>query len=146
MEVPIHVSFESFNKQLFLDALVQEGAVFEFKTVEALTSKHRSQLLHYLLLADLPRGKLVNVRSLTHLLGGESVVLQDVDVVADGVVLGKQKFHMAVPGVAFRMTSLSDRPGRFETHAHRLLDHTALTAIQWINTTRREVAFKTIRR
>jgi GxxExxY protein len=204
LEIPIHVSFESFEKQLFLDALVQGGAVFEFKTVEVLTSKHRSQLLQYLLLADLPRGKLVNVRSdlvehrfvnttlrradrvaftavdwgwqdiggptlrecvvallrdwgasltlnlyeeaLTHLLGGDAVVVEDVDVVADGVVLAKQKFHMAAPGVAFRLTCLSDRPGRFETHARRLLDHTPLSAIQWVNITRREVAFKTIQR
>ena len=62
LEVPIEVSHRSFTKLYFLDVLVSGGAVFEFKTVEALTRRHEAQLLHYLLLAELPHGKLVNLR------------------------------------------------------------------------------------
>jgi hypothetical protein len=46
-----------------LDVLVSGGAAFEFKATEALVDRHRSQLLNYLLLTGLARGKLVNVRS-----------------------------------------------------------------------------------
>ena len=63
LEVPIEVTFESFRKLYYLDALVEGGAAFEFKTVESLTDRHRSQLLHYLLMADLSHGKLVNLRT-----------------------------------------------------------------------------------
>jgi GxxExxY protein len=62
LEVPIEVSHRSFTKLYYLDVLVDDGAVFEFKTVEALTPRHEAQLLHYLLLAELPHGKLVNLR------------------------------------------------------------------------------------
>jgi GxxExxY protein len=202
-EVPIEVSFESFHKLYLLDALVGGGAAFKFKTVEALTAGHRSQFLHYLLLADLPHGKLVNMKTeqvqhefvnttlrpsdrtkfavtdqgwqeigdkpmrewcvaflrdvgasldislyeeaLTHLLGGEEQVVQEVEVISGGKILGPQKFRLVTPGVAFKVTAMSD-PDPFVVHARRLLDHTSLKALQWINVTRNEVSFRTIRK
>ena len=204
LEVPIEVSFESFHKLYFLDVLVDGGGVFEFKAVESLTGRHRSQLMHYLLLADLPHGKLVNMRteqvqhefvnatlrpsdrtgfevidrdwqeigdkpildwivaflrdlgtcldislyeeSLIHLLGGEELVLQDVEIVSDGRVLGLQKFHVAAPNAIFKITALNSDLDPFEIHTRRLLDHTNLKTIQWINIARNEVSFKTIRK
>lgn len=62
VEVPIEVSFESFCKTYYLDLVYSGGAVFELKAVEALTDRHRAQLLNYLLLAELLHGKLVNMR------------------------------------------------------------------------------------
>ena len=50
LEVPVRVTHATFQKLYFLDALVSDGAVFEFKTVETLTPRHEAQLLHYLLL------------------------------------------------------------------------------------------------
>ncbi len=202
--VPIEVNFDSYRKRYFLDVLIDGSVPFELKTVESLTDRHRSQLLNYLLLADLPHGKLVNMRSeqvrhefvntmlrphsragfaindrnwreigdkplmewfiaflhdigtcldiglyeeaLTHLLGGEERVMQDVEVISGGVVLGPQKLRLVESGTAFRVTALSGDLSRFEIHARRLLDHTNLKAIQWINVTLTEVLFKTIHR
>jgi GxxExxY protein len=62
IEVPIEVSYESFCKTYYLDLVFAGGALFELKAVEALVNRHRAQLLHYLLLADLLHGKLVNMR------------------------------------------------------------------------------------
>jgi len=62
LEVPIEIRHGCFCKELFLDFMVASGAVFEFKTAKCLTPRHRAQLLHYLLLADLAHGKLVNLR------------------------------------------------------------------------------------
>jgi GxxExxY protein len=204
LEVPIEVSFESFRKLYFLDALVAGGAAFELKTVESLTDRHRSQLLHYLLMADLSHGKLVNMRTeqvqhefvntmlrtsdrtgfevtdrgwqemgaepvmewciaflrdvgtcldlslyeeaLTHLLGGEEQALQEVEVVSGGCSLGQQKFRLVAPSVAFKITALIDDLRLFENHARRLLEHTSLKVIQWINVTKDEVSFQTIRK
>lgn len=203
LEVPLEVQFEGFRKQYSLDALVEEGAVFELKTVESLVDRHRSQLLHYLFLADLSHGKLVNLRTeqvqhefintklrpedrkrfivtgsaweeigaqplkewcvallrevgtgldlslyeeaLTYLLGGEEQVLQEVNVLSNKLVLGPQKFRLVTPDVAFKITALTDAPSLFEKHARRLLEHTHLKAIQWINVTPAEVSFQTIR-
>lgn len=63
LEVPVEVTFQKFAKTYFLDVLVEEGGLFEFKTVEMLHPRHRTQLLHYLFLADLAHGKLVNMRA-----------------------------------------------------------------------------------
>jgi GxxExxY protein len=62
IKVPIEVCHCDFRKTYFADLLVGQGAIFELKTVDALNDRHRSQLLQYLMLADLPRGKLVNLR------------------------------------------------------------------------------------
>lgn len=61
-QVQIEVCFLDFRKDYFMDLLVSGGAVFELKAVQALTERHRSQLMNYLLLAELPHGKLINVR------------------------------------------------------------------------------------
>jgi len=204
LEVPIEVEFESFRKYYFLDALIDGGAAFEFKTVESLTDRHRSQLLHYLLMADLSHGKLVNMRTeqvqhefvnttlrssdrtrfevvdsdwqevgdkpvlewfttflrdigtcldtdlyeeaLTHLLGGKEEALRDVEVVSSGTVLGPQKFRLVTPDVAFKITAFQPDPSLFEIQTRRLLEHTSLVAVQWINVARNEVLFQTIRK
>ncbi len=62
-EVPTHVSFRDFKKTYFMDLLIAKGAVFELKTANALNARHRSQLLNYLLLAEVQHGKLVNLRT-----------------------------------------------------------------------------------
>jgi GxxExxY protein len=62
LEVPIVVRLDGFEHCYWLDMLVRGAAVFEWKAVAALGPRHRAQLLNYLFLSDLPRGKLVNVR------------------------------------------------------------------------------------
>lgn len=201
LEVPIEIRFDDFAKTYFLDALVEGSAAFEFKTVEALVERHRSQLLRYLFMLDLPHGKLVNMRTeqvqhefvnatlrlsdrtafsvsaedwqeigqpplqgwftafarevgagldnalyeeaLTHLLGGEAQVVREIAVLSAAGQLGEQAFHLVAPEVAFKVTSLN-LPGRFENQTRRLLQHTALRAVQWINLTRKELTFRTI--
>jgi GxxExxY protein len=62
LEVPIEVVHATFRKLQYLDLLVDGGAPFEFKAVEAFTPRHPAQLLHYMFLAELDHGKLVNLR------------------------------------------------------------------------------------
>ena len=62
LEVPIDICFESFRTTLFLDVLVGDGGVFEFKAAEKISATHRAQLLQYLMLCELAHGKLINVR------------------------------------------------------------------------------------
>jgi len=63
LESWIDVSFDTFRKRYLMDAVVQDGAIFELKSVEMLTSAHEAQLLHYLMLCDLRHGMLINVRN-----------------------------------------------------------------------------------
>jgi GxxExxY protein len=62
LEVPAVVSHRDFRKTYFMDMVVRGQALFEWKSVERLSPEHRGQLLNYLLLCDLPNGKLLNVR------------------------------------------------------------------------------------
>lgn len=61
IEVPVSVSHKDFTKVYSLD-LVVDSAVYELKAVAALNSDHQAQLLNYLFLLGIPRGKLLNFR------------------------------------------------------------------------------------
>ena len=61
-EVPVDVVFESFHKRYLLDFVIDRQGIYELKTVSALNNEHQGQLLNYLLLLDVPHGKLINFR------------------------------------------------------------------------------------
>jgi GxxExxY protein len=62
-EVPLTATFRDFTKIYCLDLVVRESFILELKTVSLLLKEHDSQLLNYLLIAGMPHGKLVNLRS-----------------------------------------------------------------------------------
>ena len=62
-EVPVTLTFRNFLKTLYLDVVVNRGAIYELKTVASLTDAHFAQLLNYLFLTNAARGKLLNFRS-----------------------------------------------------------------------------------
>ena len=62
VEVPATASFRMFTKQYSLDLVVNERAVYELKAVPKLAERHAGQLMNYLLLLGLDRGKLINFR------------------------------------------------------------------------------------
>lgn len=61
-EVEIKVHYETFEKSYFMDLLFAYGLMVEAKTAETLTKAHHAQALHYLLLAGMQHGLLVNLR------------------------------------------------------------------------------------
>ncbi|VGO22808.1 hypothetical protein SCARR_04905 [Pontiella sulfatireligans] len=60
-EVQVKVEFKDFCKPYFIDLLI-EGAVYELKTVEGITSPNESQTLNYLFLTNTQHGKIINFR------------------------------------------------------------------------------------
>lgn len=62
LEVPVVVSYQTFEKTYFLDVLFASGAIIEFEATESLTSSHKAQLIHYQMLVGLEHGMLINVR------------------------------------------------------------------------------------
>jgi GxxExxY protein len=63
LEVPVDVTHKTFSKHYQADVIVGGCGLFEFKAAEAIHPKHRGQTIHYLLLFDLPHGKIVNLRT-----------------------------------------------------------------------------------
>jgi GxxExxY protein len=63
IQVPLDLSFDHFRKRYYLDLLYSDGAVLELKANETVIDRHRAQLINYLLILELPHGKLVNLRT-----------------------------------------------------------------------------------
>jgi GxxExxY protein len=62
-EVALLVVHDSFEKNYYLDLLIDGFLIVELKTVEFVTGEHRSQVINYLLLTGLRHAKLINMRS-----------------------------------------------------------------------------------
>jgi GxxExxY protein len=87
--------------------------------------------------------------AITHFLGGEAEVLFPISVAGTDGELGTQKMRLVRPDSAFKLTGFppnSPAIARFHVHAQRLLNHTPLESIEWINIHQTEVTFTTIRR
>lgn len=203
-EVWVYATHCDFQKPYRLDLLVDDGALFELKTVQQLHDQHRSQLINYLMLTGLNHGKLINFRpnrvehefvnnhvtlaqrrafrietrrwtsttaecrrfqdifvallqdwgtcldlelyieAMTHFFGGSATVIRDVEVRSQGVVVGTQKLRLINVSTAFKLTSLSRDLDNCESHLCRLLQHTRLKEMLWVNVTLEEVAFVSV--
>ena len=205
IEVPVTVSHAGYSKVYLVD-LVADHAVYELKTAAVLTREHQAQLLHYLFLLGVTRGKLINFRSpkvegrihatrlspearhrvtvdatrwqdvssecatlrqtmvelvedwgafldfalyqdaLTHLLGGEALVVQRLPLHRSRVFLGTQRFHLHSQGIAFQITAVATEVEAAEAQLRRLLPLTNLRALQWITLNRATIQFVTLTR
>ena len=98
LEVPIEITHATFQKVQYFDVLVDGGGPFEFKAVEALAPRHPAQLLHYLLLAELGHGKLVNLRngSVDHEFVNTTLLRED----RIQFVIEDSRFHDHAPGAS----------------------------------------------
>ena len=174
-EVEIRLVHGEFRKPLFMDLIV-EKAVYELKAVRAITDAHIGQLLTYLHLLDLPRGKLINFRSasvesqfvnapldsrqrrlfvvnevefdgddafrdiivgllrdwgtsltlslyqeaVVFLLGGIEVVEAMLPIRRNGMMLGNQRFQLASPDTAFKLTAMNRDTSEYRSQLVRL--------------------------
>jgi GxxExxY protein len=84
--------------------------------------------------------------ALIHFMGGPGVVCQPVHVFSGSRTLGTQNVNLITKDVAFALTTKQADSGAFRHHLTRLLHHTDLRAIQWINLNRHVVEFTTLRR
>jgi GxxExxY protein len=82
--------------------------------------------------------------ALVHLLGGETVVEHRVQLARGTVELGSQRMLLHAPGVAFRLTAITQQQSYFEAHLRRMLALTDLKAIQWINFNHSQIEFATL--
>ncbi len=74
-------------------------------------------------------------------------VESDVEVRMGDRLLGVQRMRLASPEAAIRVTALAPEwLGDFRAHLCRVLAHTDLRVIQWINVTRSSLQFRTIKK
>jgi len=82
--------------------------------------------------------------AVTHFLGGMEKVFLPIPVMSKMGHLTNQRMHIVTPEVAFRITGLRERLEEFEVQARKLLQHTTLNAIHWINITQDSLTFRTL--
>lgn len=202
-EVPVTVTHRDFAKRYYLD-LVADDALYELKADVGFANEHEAQLLSYMFLLGIPRGKLLNFRptkvqgkvlatkltpelrsrfttvrehwrelsaacaslretlgellrdwgaflevglyqeALVHFSGGADKVEQWVQLRRAGLDLGRQRMLVHAPGMAFRLTAVTEDQQFVESHIRRLLALTNLKAIHWINLNHAQIEFRTI--
>jgi len=59
-EVRIKLTHSGFDKDYFVDLVVDLGCPFELKVASQLHDRHRGQLIQYLMLTDLHHGKMIH--------------------------------------------------------------------------------------
>ncbi len=82
--------------------------------------------------------------ALIHFVGGACNIEHRVSLSRAGIDLGTQRMFVHAPGVAFRLTAVTEDQQYVESHLRRLLALTNLKAIQWINMNHARIEFTTL--
>ncbi len=85
-------------------------------------------------------------QAIVNLLGGDERVAVVLPMMRSGIPLGNQRFLLSDPESAFRLTALSGDFIPYRTHLERLLRHSPLSSIHWINIDLETVTFTTIKK
>jgi hypothetical protein len=100
------------------------------------------------LLADW--GAFLDVRlyeqALIHFSGGEYEVLREIPLSRDGCALGVHRLPIHSNDLAFAVTAFNADASLYESHLRRLLAHTPLRGIQWINLAHGNIQFVSLAR
>ena len=62
----------------------------------------------------------------------------------NGILLGTQRFHLASPDTAFKVTAMNRDTSAYRSQLARLTQFSPLRAIHWINIAHHDVTFTTI--
>ena len=84
--------------------------------------------------------------ALTHFLGGAPTVIRRISVYFNGQAIAEQPLRMAHDRVAFKLTALESENELhlFVCHARRLIAHTGIQALLWVNLARRDITNTTL--
>ena len=85
-------------------------------------------------------------QAIVKLLGGDERVAIVLPMTRNGISLGNQRFFLSDPQSAFRLTAFSGDFGPYKSHLERLLRHSPLVFIHWVNIDLETVTFTTIKK
>jgi GxxExxY protein len=128
------------------DRLVFELQSQQFEEVDDVSGTFLETLLSLLkdwgvfLSAELYREALV------HFFNGADAGICPVNVISAGKVVGSQKLCVLDPQTAWHVSAIRNNHSFYETHMLRLLKHTDLKRIHWVNFDHRNVSLQTIKK
>ncbi len=82
--------------------------------------------------------------AIIHLLGGKEKVITSIDVLRKNRIIGQQKIYKLDEKTAIHFSALTRYFQSYETNIRRLLNHSKLEAIHWLNFNQRNISIKTI--
>ena len=82
--------------------------------------------------------------AIIHSLGGHEKTDSQIQVTIAGQTVGQQNMHMLSNNVALKVTSLDRCLDAHDLHTRKLLAHTNLHAIAWINLTLKKITFTSL--
>ncbi len=205
-EVSIVVSFKSFIKKYYIDVLINNAIIYEFKSVHSLTDEHKGQALNYILLAGINHGKVINFgasslgrefistslttsvrydiifdtdkwedvdkdskwlkniiidlikewggflgiqlfyEAIIFFYGGKNNVVRPIKIICNNHLIGTQNFCLLNKKTAFSLSALTKEKKYYRIHLKKLLNHTSLETLQWINFNHHNIEFETIKK
>lgn len=90
--------------------------------------------------------KQLHTEALIHFLGGEDRVVAPVGIVVDSKTVGQQKMQLLDSQTAFHLSSINKAVNGYENNLRRLIQHTNVRHVHWINFSRNKITMKTISR
>jgi GxxExxY protein len=81
---------------------------------------------------------------LVHFLGGAAAVTRPIEIFRGSRAVGTQRLNLVTDEEGFALTMLPGNSGAMREHLRRLLEHTGLRHIHWINLNRHRVEFATL--
>lgn len=85
-------------------------------------------------------------QALLQLLGGDDKVLRSIPMKRDRCDLGQQRFAMIDDESAFRITAFSDATNEYTRQLRKLLAHSVLKRVEWVNISIDRATFNTVSR
>ncbi len=79
-----------------------------------------------------------------HFRGGEENVIKEVEVVEGARIIGRQKKHLLNSETAFNISAVTRNGRQHAEHLRRMIRHTNLKRMQWINFTHDLITFRTL--
>jgi len=81
---------------------------------------------------------------ITYFMGGKDLVSSPVDIIDSGKIIGQQKMALLNNSTAFHFSAVADNFSNYKIHIKRLLNHSNLKTILWINLNKEKVTLTTI--
>jgi GxxExxY protein len=84
--------------------------------------------------------------AIVYFFGGEKQLLGPVDISVDGRVVGHQKMHLLSDGTGLHISSTIRNVGPYRKQLEKILNHTNLEKMQWINFSRDVIYLTTLKK
>jgi GxxExxY protein len=84
--------------------------------------------------------------ALIHFLGGEDRVIAPVDIFVENKMAGQQKMLLLDSQTVFHLSSINKAVQGYENNLSRLMQHTNMQRVHWINLNKNRITLKTIGR